>query len=981
VATGRRRKTITMVPPLTPKGNPPVNTSIPVITGSLLLGQILTTTLGSWTNNPVQYYIQWQRDSQDIPGAVFSSYTVQNADLGHSIQSVITAWNVDGPGYAKSIAISGSGGGGLGFLSFSTSTFTTGSPSSGTILGATLGSTITATGLPSGLTINGPARTYAWDGTGSVSSGSFTLTETLAPYAPVNNNISYVISAPITYDTTIGNGVDVNGFTTLPLRVGANRYYVKNGGSDLNAGTNPAFPLATLAHAVSLVTQSNGDQVLLAEGSTFSETLPYIGTATKDGFSALYPTVISSYDPADPNNEAKIGMGHQRSARPILTGVGTGFSNQGPNFVVIKGLDFNPGNVANSGMSAQCDFTAGHGVTYFLFENNICRFTGLTLSMGDQSAGGITGSNIVIRNNSFYGMWANSTSAHTGGLYIQGASGITVEDNIFWHCGWNTMIARNETDTTLGTPTVFNHSYYIQTNTTSVNIRRNLSADGSGDGGIARGDVVMTENMFIDNPAAIGLGGGPNYNTERPTGVNLQCSYNAIIGSDGVDNNTDLVSWGINTTNGLPDSRIHHNLMVRAKATSGLNNSGFSNNASFALPSYTEYEFNLIYNWVAQSEQLHSYFLQTDANASFVHSIYDYNNWDGTAQGTNTNNGLTTFPNAYTASSLYTALGYADKNAFITYAINHPEAHIQRTARTFLFTGYGISAPVDITAPTLTSPTATATGSSTATIGATTNEANGVLWYIVTTSNVTPHWSQIKLGIDNTGTAAAFSGSQAVSSTGAKTATASGLISATTYFTYLMHEDASGNKSTVSAASSFTTTSTAATWNGSTDTPASSSDWVRSNGNLTANRTVTTAGFWAMLFASSAKTNGTFITTVNSIAGSGLMPCAIGISLSAETQFPGHDLNGDSIGYINNGSIEQGGGVLTTVASYTAGDVIKVTKSGVNVSFYKNNVLQVTIDTSNPANGFGTVLSGAAYPVVSTGNAAGTQVTADFTSW
>jgi hypothetical protein len=496
----------------------------------------------------------------------------------------------------------------------------------------------------------------------------------------------------ITYDTSIGASVDVNGFTSLPLRAGANRYYVKSTGSDANAGTNPTLPLATLAHAVSLVTSGNGDQVLLAEGSTFSEALPYIGTATKDGFSALYPTVISSYDPADPTNESKIGMGHQRSARPVLTGASSaGISNQGPNFVAIKGLDFNPGNIANNIISAQCDFTAGHGITYFLFENNICRFTGLSLSMGDQSAGGITGSNIIVRNNSFYGMWANSTSIHVGGLYVQGASGVTVEDNIFWHCGWSTTIARNEANTALGTPTVFNHSYYIQTNSTGVTIRRNMSADGSGDGGIARGDVVMTENLFIDNPAAIGLGGGPNYNTERPTGVNLQCSHNAIIGSDGVDNNTDLVSWGINTTNGVSGSTVNNNMMVRAKAMSGLNNSGFSNNAAFALPSYADYESNLIFQWVAQSEQTNSYFLQTDANAGFVHSTYNLNNWDGVAQGTNTNNASTVFPNPYTAAQLYTALGYADKTAFITDAINRPEAHLQRTARALLFAGYGMS--------------------------------------------------------------------------------------------------------------------------------------------------------------------------------------------------------------------------------------------------------------------------------------------------
>jgi hypothetical protein len=82
-------------------------------------------------------------------------------------------------------------------LALSTTTFTVGTPSSGTITGATVGSTITASGLPTGLTINGAARTWAWDGTGTAGSGSFTLTETLlgAVGSPKTTTINYTINA------------------------------------------------------------------------------------------------------------------------------------------------------------------------------------------------------------------------------------------------------------------------------------------------------------------------------------------------------------------------------------------------------------------------------------------------------------------------------------------------------------------------------------------------------------------------------------------------------------------------------------------------------------------------------------------------------------------------------------------------------------------------------------------------------------------
>ena len=85
----------------------------------------------------------------------------------------------------------------LGTLTFSSTTVTHGTSTSGTIGGATSGSTITASGLPTGLTINGAARTWAWDGTGAAGSGSFTLTETLSDSAnsPQTSTINYTISA------------------------------------------------------------------------------------------------------------------------------------------------------------------------------------------------------------------------------------------------------------------------------------------------------------------------------------------------------------------------------------------------------------------------------------------------------------------------------------------------------------------------------------------------------------------------------------------------------------------------------------------------------------------------------------------------------------------------------------------------------------------------------------------------------------------
>lgn len=108
-------------------------------------------------------------------------------------------------------------------LVFSATTFLTGQPASGTIIGATAGSTVTAASLPSGLTINGAARTWAWDGTGSISTGSFTLTETLADSSnsPRATSVNYAIAALAT--PTITN-VSSTGATPLVLQVSDGDY-------------------------------------------------------------------------------------------------------------------------------------------------------------------------------------------------------------------------------------------------------------------------------------------------------------------------------------------------------------------------------------------------------------------------------------------------------------------------------------------------------------------------------------------------------------------------------------------------------------------------------------------------------------------------------------------------------------------------------------------------------------------------------------
>ena len=82
----------------------PVNTVLPNVTGTAVVGNALTTTNGTWTNSPTSYAYQWKRGATNI-GTNANSYTLVNADAGQSITCVVTATNAVGSTPATSNAL------------------------------------------------------------------------------------------------------------------------------------------------------------------------------------------------------------------------------------------------------------------------------------------------------------------------------------------------------------------------------------------------------------------------------------------------------------------------------------------------------------------------------------------------------------------------------------------------------------------------------------------------------------------------------------------------------------------------------------------------------------------------------------------------------------------------------------------------------------------------------------------------------------
>ena len=122
-----------------------------------------------------------------------------------------------------------------------------------------------------------------------------------------------------------------------------------------------------------------------------------------------------------------------------------------------------------------------------------------------------------------------------------------------------------------------------------------------------------------------------------------------------------------------------------------------------------------------------------------------------------------------------------------------------------ILSGFNVNA-ADVIAPTLSSPTASATGPTTCAGSITTDEAcTG--YFVVTESGTAPSVPQIQAGQDNTGAAAAYDNhaSPASWTVGANAVSGTGLTAATTYYIHYQGQDAATNDSTVYTSASFTT--------------------------------------------------------------------------------------------------------------------------------------------------------------------------------
>lgn len=505
------------------------------------------------------------------------------------------------------------------------------------------------------------------------------------------------ITVAPSYDTAVGQGVGTDGFASLPLRSGAKRIYVNSGsGSDSNSGLTNASPVATIAHAVTLATAGAGDQLLIAPG-TYAEGLPDMrpGASVLSGFSAAYPTVIQSYDPTDPTNESK--MGRTGTGRPVLTSSANGqtfLNGHGGQFIAVRGLDFNPGNIAACSINVLGG--ANNNTGYILFEN--CRFQYVMANC----QGNLTWPTyyrmykVIFRNCGAHGQW--DTSGDQQFVYASLVDGLTIEDCSMVHVGWKEGANRSDS-ATLGGATIYSHPVYTQDDSRNSVMRRCVIVNSAADGGRLKSGGLYQSNLVINCPIQADAGEGNEYTIHAPTGCYHDISGNLAFGSGKIDGSAGS-TWGWHIKgNAAVGSAVHHNIAARSVDGNAGNalmmDAAHDALTSFqGLPSYGNFYNNVSYLWTASGNSFVAGSSNT-TNPALMTYLTNNNVWDDPTGGTNKNWSAVTFPNSYTMLGLLSAVNvsYVDLNTAQTDWQNNPESRGWRNAISLGQLGYGV-APV-----------------------------------------------------------------------------------------------------------------------------------------------------------------------------------------------------------------------------------------------------------------------------------------------
>lgn len=385
--------------------------------------------------------------------------------------------------------------------------------------------------------------------------------------------------------TLMAVSLDANGFTVLAPEPGSRVVYVSSSlGDDANDGLSPAAPVKTLDRGESLLRDGSPDQLLLARGDVWRETL---GEWTKSGRGVQEPMLIGAY-----------GAG----ARPRLeTGTRTAFSISSAKsdvaYVSLIGLHL----VASARVPGYADFIAGakggNGLRILSKVDNLFVEDSIVQAYEDnillQDYNGAP-SNVTIRRSIVVDAYT-ATGGNSQGLYAYGVNGLVLEGNLFDHNGWSESVP--------GAPaTVYNHNIYLASNTTNVIIKDNVIANAASHGLQARGGGRIENNVFIDNPIGLTFGVVKGASV-MPGGVSGVINGNVFLGTRTINGAGRGKGLEIGNTRPNVPTVVSNNIFAHADQSAGsdyamlLSYVGDTNGEQAAGLNDLTVQGNIVYRW------------------------------------------------------------------------------------------------------------------------------------------------------------------------------------------------------------------------------------------------------------------------------------------------------------------------------------------------------------------------------------------------
>lgn len=352
-------------------------------------------------------------------------------------------------------------------------------------------------------------------------------------------------------------------------------YVSSSQGSDSNSGLSESAPKRTVAAGRALMRHGFPDWLLLRRGDTWTEALGHWRIC---GRSATEPMLISSYGPSTQRPLLQTGTAHG-----LNTNLGAG-SAPSIDHIAIVGLHFQAHLFVGVGTPEGISWLVG-GRNLLIEDCMFERYQNNIVVQGFDA----TRFDTRIRRNVIVDSFATSAGTAGQGLYVSGCNGLLIEENIFDHNGWNESIPG-------AVPSVFRHGIYLQTGTGSgqnlnVVVRGNIIANSAATGLQLRPGGLCEDNLFLQNPINVLLGGGHNL---AEGGVDVIFRRNVILDGRDIDS-ANRRGWSVNCHN-LTSAVITQNII--AHQTSGQFPLGVEFNSIGGVGiSNVTYTNNIVYKW------------------------------------------------------------------------------------------------------------------------------------------------------------------------------------------------------------------------------------------------------------------------------------------------------------------------------------------------------------------------------------------------